>query len=101
MVTWEDVKTLIWLKVLSHICQWAYKPHKINGKTKWNRSNEFLVHLQIIWVQMSNNGTTKNFKSIVQMHCMKCRINHRMIKNCKFGSQRSFNYPASKTGITL
>lgn len=102
MVTWEDVKALIWLKVATHIGQWAYKPHKIHGRTtKWNWNSEFFIHLQIIGGQMSNDGMIMNFKSIVQMCCMKCRINHRMIKNCKLGSQRSFNYRVSKAGITL
>lgn len=101
MVIW-DVKTLIWLQVITHIRQWAYKPHKMHGRTtKWNRNSEFLVHLQIIWGQISNDGMIMNFKSVVPMCCMKCRIKHRMIKNCKLGSQRSFNYPASKAGITL
>jgi hypothetical protein len=86
MVTWEDVKTLIWLKVITRICQWAYKPHKIHGRTtKWNTNSEFLVHLQIIWGQMSNDGTIMNSESTVQMCCKKCRINQRMIKNCKLG----------------
>ena len=48
------------------------------------------------------SGTrTANFKSVVQICCMKCRIIHRMRKHWKLRILKSFNYPASKPGITL